>query len=209
MRAEVQWHKDVRPPESVGPLQEHLVADVIIVGAGVTGCSAALHAAELGANVVLLDACELGAGGAGKNAGLVNPGSWLRPSQVDALLGEQKGRQFNTLLGNSAAAVFDLIARHQIDCDALNAGNLHCAISQKGLKEIHIRCDEAMALGVPVTLLGADDAMERTGASGLLGALFDRRAGEVVPFYSLLKKTLQKIFQYYCLRQKMHINLHL
>lgn len=43
--------------------------ELLVVGGGITGCTAALRAAEAGAQVLLLDAEELGAAASGRNAG--------------------------------------------------------------------------------------------------------------------------------------------
>ena len=61
---------------------ENQVADLIIVGGGFTGCSAALEAAQLGAKVVLLESESIGYGGSGRNVGLVNAGLWLPPKKI-------------------------------------------------------------------------------------------------------------------------------
>jgi glycine/D-amino acid oxidase-like deaminating enzyme len=45
--------------------------DLLIVGGGIIGCSAAAFAAERGASVVLLEATEVGAGASGRNSGAV------------------------------------------------------------------------------------------------------------------------------------------
>ncbi len=45
--------------------------DLLIVGGGIIGCSAAAFAAERGASVVLVEATEIGAGASGRNSGVV------------------------------------------------------------------------------------------------------------------------------------------
>src|SRR5258707_783172 len=58
-------------PLGLGPLAGHHRVDVAIVGGGIAGCSAALHAAEAGARVVLVEANEIGWGASSRNAGHV------------------------------------------------------------------------------------------------------------------------------------------
>src|SRR5580692_8434221 len=60
------------PPISAPPLTGDLTADIAVVGGGFVGISAALHAAEAGARVVVLEANEVGWGAAGRNAGQVS-----------------------------------------------------------------------------------------------------------------------------------------
>ena len=71
---------------------ENQVADLIIVGGGFTGCSAALEAAQQGAKVVLLESERIGFGGSGRNVGLVNAGLWLPPKKIISILGENRER---------------------------------------------------------------------------------------------------------------------
>lgn len=67
-------------------LTAETAADIVVIGGGYTGLSAALHLAEGGARVALLEASEIGFGGSGRNVGLVNAGMWLMPDALpDAL----------------------------------------------------------------------------------------------------------------------------
>ncbi|MFT7757743.1 UNVERIFIED_CONTAM: FAD-dependent oxidoreductase, partial [Salmonella enterica subsp. enterica serovar Enteritidis] len=50
----------------------NISVDVAVIGAGFTGLSAALHLAETGTSVAVLDAVDIGYGGSGRNVGLVN-----------------------------------------------------------------------------------------------------------------------------------------
>src|SRR3546814_12455012 len=83
--------------------------DVAVVGGGYTGLSAALHLAEAGAGVVLLEAAEIGFGGAGRNVGLVNAGMWVMPDTLVETLGQARGEALLDLLGGAPRRVFDLI----------------------------------------------------------------------------------------------------
>ena len=72
------------------PLESDLETELIVVGGGFTGCSAALHAAKAGKDVVLLEARDIGFGGSGRNVGLVNAGLWLPPEAVEARTGRER-----------------------------------------------------------------------------------------------------------------------
>jgi glycine/D-amino acid oxidase-like deaminating enzyme len=65
-------------------LTDDVESDVVIVGAGFTGLSAALHLAEAGLSVVVLEAKEIGWGASGRNGGQVNPAFDVLPSGVRA-----------------------------------------------------------------------------------------------------------------------------
>src|SRR3546814_17016041 len=89
--------------------------DVAVVGGGYTGLSAALHLAEAGAGVVLLEAAEIGFGGAGRNVGLVNAGMWVMPDTLVETLGQARGEALLDLLGRAPRRVLDLTETHGIE----------------------------------------------------------------------------------------------
>ena len=98
-------------------------ADVCIVGAGFTGVSAALHLAERGYSVVVLEAARTGWGASGRNGGQV--GSGLRES-MDALersLGPERSGTLWALCEEAKAVIAERIGRHGIQCD-WRPGNL-------------------------------------------------------------------------------------
>lgn len=63
-------------------LTTDVVADVAIVGGGFTGLSTALHLAEAGLRVVVLEGAEIGFGGSGRNVRLINAGMWVMPDDL-------------------------------------------------------------------------------------------------------------------------------
>ena len=79
--------------------------DVCVIGAGITGLSAAIHLLEQGKSVVVLEAHRTGHGGSGRNVGLVNAGLWIPPDEIEAGFGEAVGSQLNRMLGAAPAPV--------------------------------------------------------------------------------------------------------
>lgn len=179
------WAQTAPPGPETPPLAGDLAVDLAVVGAGYTGLSAALHAALSGARVVVLEASQVGAGGSGRNVGLVNAGLWLMPAEMERrlapLAANTKPHPLATLLAQAPAAVWDLIARHGIDCEANPVGTLHCADSTAGLQALHERAAQWQARGVGVELLNGEASRARTGSPAFCGALFDPRAGTVQP----------------------------
>ncbi|MFB2607090.1 NAD(P)/FAD-dependent oxidoreductase, partial [Rhizobium phaseoli] len=133
------WEKTAAEPPATSPLAGAVSADVVIVGGGYTGLSSALHLAEAGSKVVLLEAKEIGFGGAGSNVGLINAGMWVMPDDLPGVLGPLHGERLLELLGNAPKLVMELIDRHGIACELERAGTLHCAVGADGLKEIEAR----------------------------------------------------------------------
>ena len=170
------------PPGPVCPeLAAETTADVVIIGGGFTGCSAALHLAQAGRRPVILEAEEVGFGGAGRNVGLVNAGLWVMPDRITARLGELRGERLLRHLGDAPRVVFDLIEKHAIRCQPRSAGTLHCALGESGYREIQERARQWQARGADVELLDARQTAARVGSSRYTGALLDRRAGTIQP----------------------------
>jgi glycine/D-amino acid oxidase-like deaminating enzyme len=175
------WGATATPPAPYPPLKGEVTADCVIVGGGFTGLSAALHLAERGIGTVLVEANEPGWGASGRNGGQVIPGLKLDPSELRAKYGEERGRRLTATVGATADLVFDLIARHHIECDALRSGWIQGAPGPKGLAQVGRRTEEWLAEGADVALLGRDEVEARTGTSGYAGAFLDRRGGTLQP----------------------------
>jgi glycine/D-amino acid oxidase-like deaminating enzyme len=158
-----------------------VIADVVIVGGGFTGCSAALHLAEIGIDVRLLEAQTIGHGGSGRNVGLVNAGLWRPPDEVEHALGRDSGQRLSRTLAGAPDLVFDLIARHGIECESMRAGTLHCAHSPRGLADLQSRYRQQAARGAPVRFLDSAESRRVIGSDVFHGALFDPRAGTIQP----------------------------
>ncbi|ESQ86356.1 hypothetical protein AEAC466_03920 [Asticcacaulis sp. AC466] len=154
---------------------------VCIVGGGYTGNSAALHLAKKGIESVVLEAREIGFGGAGRNVGLVNAGMWVMPDELPNVLGEVHGARLLKLLGDAPAAVFEIVEAYRIDCQLQKHGTLHCAVGQAGLDELRQRETQWQARGAPVRLLSAEETARRVGSHAYTGSLLDLRAGTIQP----------------------------
>ncbi|MDQ0456306.1 NAD(P)/FAD-dependent oxidoreductase [Rhizobium paknamense] len=175
------WEKTAPAAPATAPLSGDVTADVAIVGGGYTGLSAALHLAEAGSRVVLLEAVEIGFGGAGRNVGLINAGMWVMPDDLPGVLGPVHGERLLELLGNGPAVVMDLIRRHDIACELETQGTLHCAVGAVGLKEIESRAAQWARRGAPVQVLDAEETARRIGTNRYSGSLLDLRAGTLQP----------------------------
>ncbi len=175
------WRRTAPAAPPTAPLAGSRQADVAIVGGGYTGLSAALHLAEAGASVALLEAREIGFGGAGRNVGLINAGMWVMPDDLPGVLGERHGERLLRLLGDGPREVMALIAKHGIACELVPNGTLHCGIGRAGQAELAARAEQWQRRGAPVRLLAAGEAAEWTGARGYTAALLDERAGTLQP----------------------------
>lgn len=161
------WQNTCREHLECTDLSDTVTADLAIIGGGYTGCSAALTAARAGASTVLLEAHDIGHGGSGRNVGLVNAGLWVPQDDIRAHLGHEAGNRLITLLAQAPSDVFQLIAEHDIACEPVRNGTLHCAHSPSGYRDIGTRHTQHVASGAPVELLSAQQVQQRTGSAGL------------------------------------------
>ena len=175
------WTRTAGRALGLPPLAGDVSADIVVVGGGYTGCSAALHLAEAGAEVRLLEAKTVGHGGSGRNVGLVNAGLWVSPAGVEKRLGMAAAGKLNRALAAGPDLVFELIRRHGIACEAVRNGTLHCAHAPSGLRTLKGRLRQLRKDDAPAELLTKEETRIRTGAAGFHGALLDRRAGTIQP----------------------------
>lgn len=157
-------------------------ADVCIVGGGFTGLSAALHLAEAGRSVILLDAQRIGWGASGRNGGQVHSGQ--RRDQI--WLEKTVGRDDAAKLWELAEAAKDLvrarIVRHQIPCEWTD-GLISAAHTAEALDDERRTVDH-MASNYGVTALSMLDRAEIEAAVGtrrFVGGYRDASAGHLNP----------------------------
>jgi len=128
------------PMAAFGPLQGAQRADVCVVGAGYTGLSAALHLAQAGRSVVLLDAQRVGFGASGRNGGQLGSGQRVEQDALEALVGDSRAAALWELAEDAKALVKSLIALHGIDCD-LKPGVAWTGSSAGQVRDLHAYAD--------------------------------------------------------------------
>ena len=180
MKQKILWQESINEKISFNSLKTSLVLDLVIIGGGYTGCSAALFAAKKGLSVALIDQ-KIGYGGSGRNVGLVNAGLWLHPKKVEKILGLEAGVKLNNALANAPDLVFGLINENEINCSSNRSGTLHCAHSQKGLVDIELRFKQLSERGAELELLDRNETQQRTGSSSFFSSLLNKKAGTINP----------------------------
>ncbi|WP_369643849.1 NAD(P)/FAD-dependent oxidoreductase [Acidovorax sp. A79] len=155
--------------------------DVLVIGAGYTGLSAALHLAESGASVYVLDAHEPGWGASGRNGGQVNPSLKYDPDDLVRIYGAKRAEPLIDAVSRSADLVYSLIERHSIDCAPLRAGWLQVGYTQQAVDTMHSRARQWERRGVRVEMLDRATTASRIGTSAFVGGWMDGRAGAVQP----------------------------
>ena len=175
------WENTSKEKELFPKTPESQNADLLIIGGGFTGCSAALEAARQGAKVVLIECEKIGFGGSGRNVGLVNAGLWLPPKKINSILGKKQGEALRSSLGSAPDLVYSIIDENEIDCDPKRNGTLHCAHSEKGMEYLIERLKQGQEYGEPLALFDKNETTNKIGSSKFFGSLHDPRAGTIQP----------------------------
>ncbi len=122
--------------ERFAPLRGEVKADVCVVGAGYTGLSAALHLAEAGLDVVLVEAHRVGFGASGRNGGQLGSGQRVEQDELERLVGREDALKLWQMGEEAKALVRGLIARHGIDCD-LKPGIMWTGSTDRDVRHLH------------------------------------------------------------------------
>ncbi len=131
------WYAEtVQPLAPFAPAEGALSCDVCVVGSGFTGLSAALHLAERGFDVILLEAQRVGFGASGRNGGQVGTGQRLDQGALESMVGKGPARALWDLSLESVALVRDLAARHAPDA-GYAPGIIHAAHRERYVSEFH------------------------------------------------------------------------
>ena len=143
-------------------------ADVAIIGGGYTGLSAALHLAEAGRDVVLLDEQQPGWGASGRNGGFCClGGSHIEYSALARRIGPDAAHDYFLAERDAISLVEGLLAKHQIDADTHSKGETVLAHRKRDLPALEKKAKDAAQLyGVEPELFSESDL----SAQGMVGA---------------------------------------
>lgn len=164
-------------PEPFTGLKGDTEASVVVVGAGFAGASTALHLAERGVDVVVLEAGQPGDGASGRNAGHVQPYlATLDPTKDWA----DKGKGLLDLVVENRDIVYDLAAKHNMACDARKTGMVEASFRRYGEQEEKAKLWKSH--GYDVEVVGKSDLTHLLGTSEYSYGLHWREGGFVNPY---------------------------
>ncbi len=164
-------------PELTGTLQ----ADVIVIGAGFTGLSTALHLREAGVDVAVVEAAEPGWGASGRNNGQVIP-TLSRPDPEDIIAKHGAvGERFVAMLRDSASTLFEVVKKYNIEAEHEQAGWVQPVHSPGRIRIAERRVKQWSKFGAPVELLSREQTTEMTGSDAWYGGFWNKTGGHVNP----------------------------
>ncbi|HBS98327.1 MAG TPA: FAD-dependent oxidoreductase, partial [Citreicella sp.] len=164
---------DTVPPGSWPALPGSRQTEVAVIGGGFTGLSAALHLAQAGVQVTLLEADHPGYGASGRNGGFCCLGGAKAPASVlRKRFGEAGLREWRTCEKAAIDTVADLLQTHAIDADTHSEGETLLAHSPRAWQKLQAEAQEIPALyGVTPQLTAAGDLAAEGLAGPFHGAL--------------------------------------
>lgn len=151
MKYESYWLDNEYTPRD--SLERDIEADVVVVGGGITGVSAAYHAVKAGFKTVLIEKNSIASGSAGKNGGMVVEG--LHIDLVEAVKDMGPETALNLWQGtvNARDYVVSLIHKHGINCDFLQEGSFYFAKGSDDTEYIEKEFNQRIATGLSGKLI--------------------------------------------------------
>jgi gamma-glutamylputrescine oxidase len=177
------WYADTATPfASLPPLTGEARADVCVVGAGYTGLGAALELAVRGAQVVVLEAAEVGSGASGRNGGQVHTGQRRDQAWLEKAVGRDDAMALWRLAGAARTHLMALVADHAIACD-WRPGMIHARHKPGGADEDarHIDFMATRYGDDQLALIGASELAAELGTGVYFGGMIDRAGGHLHP----------------------------
>jgi gamma-glutamylputrescine oxidase len=182
------WYEDTAGPRPEYPaLDGDRTCDVVIIGGGFTGLSAAAHLAKAGTNVVLIEAYRFGDGASGRNGGQLGTGQRAWAEEMEAEYGFSRAKALFDLAEEAKAHLLEFAAANQIDIDYM-PGQLSVAHKPRYVDDYKAHA-EIMAgrFGYPhISFMGATETAERLGSTRYFGGTRDAGTGHIHPLKLLI-----------------------
>ncbi len=157
-------------------------ADVVVIGSGYTGLSAARGLAQRGAQVVVLEKETFSWGASSRNGGQVLTGLKVGPGKLIQTFGLERARELYAVSLAAIEYLENLIADEHIDCGYSRVGHIKAAWKPKHFEHFK-REQEVLARGFarPVRLVERSEQSYELGSAYYHGLLVDERSGALHP----------------------------
>jgi gamma-glutamylputrescine oxidase len=183
----VSWYEDSaggRPQYSA--LDGSLDTDVLIIGGGFTGLSAAAHLAKAGVSCVLLEQHRLGDGASGRNGGQLGTGQRAWVEEMEAELGFERTKVLFDIAEDAKAHLLGFAKNHSLDIDYV-PGQLSVVHKRSYLKDYQAHPEAMAQYGYGhVAFMDAAETAQRVGSVRYLGGVRDMGTGHIHPLKLLI-----------------------
>ena len=177
----IHWHRTAPPPPECARVDSDLTADVVIIGAGLTGLRTAITLAEAGVDTAVLDAEKIGFGSSGRSGGQCNPIWRATPNDLRRKFGAAQAERLIQTTLTSADDLFDDIRRYDVDCEAEQNGWIQAAHTRNaadGLKELQAAW---AGVGADITINSRVETRAAVGSDAYDFSLHHGKGGFVQP----------------------------
>jgi len=163
---------------AAGPVEGR--ADVVVIGGGFTGLSAALALAQRGASVVVLEAGRLGGGASGRNGGQCNTGVAQDYLALSEQLGEARASACYRAYAAAVATVERLIHEEGIACGYRASGKLKLASKPKHFAHLELTAERIRREVDPqIEMIGAEQIRREVDSPAFYGGLLQKNGGQM------------------------------
>ncbi|RYE58482.1 MAG: FAD-binding oxidoreductase [Rhizobiaceae bacterium] len=167
-------------------LEGEVTADIVVVGAGYSGMSTAIHLAESGLKVVVVEAAEVGWGASGRNGGQVVNGLNASLATIGKRYGEKTANFVGGLVQEGAGIIYDWVQRYGIDCD-LKRGNIYAAYTEQHMRDLEAKKALWQSHGMDDhELLDREAIRKHIGSDVYAGGMIDHSGAHMHPLNLVL-----------------------
>ncbi|TIS75569.1 MAG: FAD-binding oxidoreductase [Mesorhizobium sp.] len=177
------WYEDTAGPRpEYKALDGDRTCDVVIVGGGFTGLSAAAHLAKAGSNVVLIEAHRFGDGASGRNGGQLGTGQRAWAEELEAEYGFSRAKALFDLAEEAKSHLLEFAAVNKIEIDYM-PGQISVAHKQRYVDDYKAHAEiMANRFGYPhIAFMDAKETAERLGSTRYFGGTRDTGTGHIHP----------------------------
>ncbi|WP_192247272.1 NAD(P)/FAD-dependent oxidoreductase [Mesorhizobium silamurunense] len=177
------WYEDTAGPRPEYPsLDGDRTCDVVIVGGGFTGLSAAAHLAKAGTDVVLIDAYRFGDGASGRNGGQLGTGQRAWAEELETEYGFSRAKALFDLAEEAKTHLLDFATANRIEIDYM-PGQLSVAHKRRYVDDYKAHAEiMGSRFGYPhISFTDAGETAERLGSTRYFGGTRDTGTGHIHP----------------------------
>ncbi|RWM34479.1 FAD-binding oxidoreductase, partial [Mesorhizobium sp.] len=177
------WYEDTVGPRPEYPaLDGDRTCDVVIIGGGFTGLSAAAHLAKAGTNVVLIEAHRFGDGASGRNGGQLGTGQRAWAEELESEYGFSRAKALFDLAEEAKTHLLDFAAANRIEIDYM-PGQLSVAHKRRYVDDYRAHAEiMASRFGYArISFMDAAETAERLGSTRYFGGTRDTGTGHIHP----------------------------
>ena len=181
------WYEDSVERPRYPQLDGSLDVDVLIVGGGFTGLSAATHLAARGVRVAVLEAHRFGDGASGRNGGQMNTGQRLWTSELELQYGFERTKALFGIAEEAKAHLLEFAEANAIDIDYA-PGQMSVAHRERFVKDYVAHAEDLTTrYDYPhVSVMDRAETAERLGSSAYFGGIRDTGTGHIHPLKLLV-----------------------